>query len=109
MKLKKLLAGYIEPKTDPGQIVVALVAGLAAGVVASLLFAPAKGRDTRDRISGAARGMKERAGEEWTKLKNRLMDNAEEEAVKAVKSIPRKAAKVIKKTKPVARVIAKQA
>jgi len=53
---------------DSGKVVVALLAGVAAGVVLGLMFAPEKGSETRDKISDSlsdlADAVKERAEEQ---------------------------------------------
>lgn len=57
---------------DNGKIVTALLAGLAAGAVLGLLFAPDKGSETRDKISDSLSDLgdelKERADEQFGQL-----------------------------------------
>ncbi|MBD1430348.1 YtxH domain-containing protein [Sphingobacterium litopenaei] len=57
---------------DSGKVVTALLAGLAAGAVLGLLFAPEKGSETRDKIndslSDLADAIKERAEQQIDQL-----------------------------------------
>lgn len=57
---------------DSGKVVTALLAGLAAGAVLGLLFAPEKGSETRDKIndslSDLADAIKERAEQQIDSL-----------------------------------------
>ncbi|MCY4780855.1 YtxH domain-containing protein [Sphingobacterium sp. UT-1RO-CII-1] len=57
---------------ENGKIVTALLAGLAAGAVLGLLFAPDKGSETRDKISDSLSDLgdelKERADEQFGQL-----------------------------------------
>ena len=57
---------------DNSKVVVALLAGLAAGAALGLLFAPEKGSDTRDKLSQSLKdfgdSIKERAAEEIDNL-----------------------------------------
>lgn len=57
---------------DSGKIVTALLAGLAAGAVLGVLFAPEKGSETREKINDSlgdlADAIKERAEEQFDQL-----------------------------------------
>lgn len=57
---------------DSGKIVTALLAGLAAGAVLGILFAPEKGSETRDKINDSLADLgdaiKERAEEQFDQL-----------------------------------------
>ncbi len=57
---------------DSGKIVTALLAGLAAGAVLGVLFAPEKGSETRDKINDSLADLgdaiKERAEEQFDQL-----------------------------------------
>ncbi|WP_199117204.1 YtxH domain-containing protein [Pedobacter sp. ASV28] len=63
--------------SDNSKVVVALLAGLAAGAALGLLFAPEKGSDTRDKLSQSLKDLgdsiKERAADEINNL-NGLKD-----------------------------------
>lgn len=66
---------------ENSKIVTALLAGLAAGAVVGLLFAPDKGSETRDKIneslSDLGDAIKERAEEQFDQLcelKDKLVD-----------------------------------
>lgn len=62
---------------ENGKVVTALLAGIAAGAVLGLLFAPDKGSETRDKIGESladlGEAIKERADEQFDQL-NELKD-----------------------------------
>jgi gas vesicle protein len=67
---------------DNTKVVVALLAGLAAGAALGILFAPERGTDTRDKLNDALKNLgdsiKDRAAEEIDNLasfKEKIMDN----------------------------------
>jgi gas vesicle protein len=67
---------------DNSKVVVALLAGLAAGAALGILFAPEKGTETRDRLNDALKNLgdtiKDRAAEEidnLATLKDKIVDN----------------------------------
>lgn len=70
---------------DSGKVVVALLAGLAAGAVLGVLFAPEKGSETRDKINDSlgdlGDALKERAEQQMDQL-----NDFKEKIVAAVKS-----------------------
>jgi len=70
---------------DSGKVVAALLAGLAAGAVLGVLFAPEKGTDTRDKINDSLADLgdaiKERAEEQMDQL-----NDFKEKVLAAVKS-----------------------
>lgn len=57
---------------DSGKVVAALLAGLAAGAVLGVLFAPEKGTETREKINESladlGEALKERAEEQFDQL-----------------------------------------
>lgn len=57
---------------DNGKIITALLAGLAAGAVLGILFAPDKGSETRDKLNESlvdlGDAIKERAEEQYDQL-----------------------------------------
>ena len=57
---------------DSGKVVTALLAGLAAGAVLGILFAPEKGSETRDKINDSLADLgdaiRERAEEQFDQL-----------------------------------------
>ncbi len=71
---------------DNSKIVVALLAGLAAGAALGILFAPDKGTETRDKLNDSLKNLgdsiKDRAAEE--------IDNLSEFKDKVVESIKSK-------------------
>ncbi|MGN0004237.1 MAG: YtxH domain-containing protein [Sphingobacterium composti] len=75
---------------DSGKVVTALLAGLAAGAVLGLLFAPEKGSETRDKINDSladlADAIKERAEQQidsLNDLKDKVMASVKNKAAKA--------------------------
>jgi gas vesicle protein len=72
-----------------GKILLALLGGAAAGLAIGLLFAPAKGSETRDKLMNdfdglsddlkeKASGLKDRVTENVNKMKDRMKPGAEE-------------------------------
>ena len=57
-----------------GKVVVALLAGVAAGAVLGILFAPEKGSETRKKLSGEGNDLKESMKEKF----NEFLDNISE-------------------------------
>lgn len=70
---------------DSGKVVTALLAGLAAGAVLGLLFAPDKGSETRDKLNDSltdlADAIKERAEQQIDQL-----NDLKEKVIASVKS-----------------------
>jgi gas vesicle protein len=67
---------------DNSKVLVALMAGLAAGVALGILFAPEKGSETRDKLNDALKNLgdsiKDRAAEEidnLTDLKEKVINS----------------------------------
>ena len=79
---------------DNGKVAVALLAGLAAGAVLVLLFAPEKGSETRDRVNESLADLgdaiRERAEEQFDQLQD-----LKEKLVAAVKTKVSKAESAI--------------
>lgn len=79
---------------DSGKVVTALLAGLAAGAVLGLLFAPEKGSETRDKINDSladlAEAIKERAEQQIDQL-----NDLKEKVLASVKSKAEKAEEYI--------------
>jgi gas vesicle protein len=57
-----------------GKVVLALLAGVAAGAVLGLLFAPEKGSETRKKLSGEGNDLKESMKEKF----NEFLDDISE-------------------------------
>ena len=67
---------------DNSKVVIALLAGLAAGAALGLLFAPEKGSETRDKLSQSLKDLgdsiKDKAADEinnLTSLKDKVVDS----------------------------------
>ena len=79
---------------DSGKVVTALLAGLAAGAVLGLLFAPEKGSDTRDKLNDSLTDLgdaiKERAEQQIDQL-----NDLKEKLLAAVKSKSAKVEEII--------------
>ena len=67
---------------DNSKVVVALLAGLAAGAALGILFSPEKGSETRDKLNDALKNLgdsiKDRAAEEidnLSALKDKIVEN----------------------------------
>lgn len=67
---------------DQSKVIVALLAGLAAGAALGILFAPERGSETRDKLNDALKNLgdaiKDRAAEEIDNLaglKDKIMSN----------------------------------
>lgn len=65
-----------------GKVVLALLAGAAAGAALGILFAPAKGSETRKELSGKGEDLKESIKEKF----NEFLDDISEKYDKATKS-----------------------
>ncbi|MGY3054946.1 gas vesicle protein [Pedobacter sp. UYEF25] len=58
MKYRKLIGNCLQKKSDDNlKVALALVAGIAVGTIVSVLFAPNKGEDTREKIADKARDL----------------------------------------------------
>lgn len=67
---------------DNTKVLLALLAGVAAGAAIGILFAPEKGSETRDKLNDALKNLgdsiKDRAAEEienFTALKDKVVEN----------------------------------
>ena len=73
MKYRKLIGKYLEHKSDNNaQIALALVAGLAAGAIVSVLFAPDSGAGTREKIAGGAKNLRYGFKDKYNLLKEKV-------------------------------------
>lgn len=79
MKYGKLISKLANRSNNNGYVAVALVAGLAAGAILSILFAPESGEDTRRIIRDKAKGLGDNAKDKFNALKNKLSGNDFEE------------------------------
>ena len=100
MKYGKLLTKIFDRKSNNnGQIAVALVAGLAAGAIISILFAPDSGANVRKGIAGQAKGLGEGLRTQYGALKNRVLGKNEIEESIEQPEVPHFTHQVTKKRK----------
>ena len=100
MKYGKLISKLTNRSNNSGYVAVALVAGLAAGAILSILFAPESGEDTRKLIRDKAKGIGDNAKDKFAALKNKLSRNEFEEHEEDVApEVPHFVNKVPKKRK----------
>jgi gas vesicle protein len=88
MRYSKLISKYLTKRNNNAQVVVAVVAGLAAGAILSILFAPESGSDTRSAIGNKAKGIGGGLKNSFTSLKDRLMGNVSEETAQPAPEVP---------------------
>lgn len=73
MKYGKIISKILNRReNNNGMVAVALVAGLAAGAVISILFAPESGADTRRAIGNKAKGLGNGIKDSYSSLKDRV-------------------------------------
>lgn len=73
MKYRKLIGKYLDHKSNNNsQIALALVAGLAAGAIVSILFAPDSGAGTREKIAGGAKNLRYGFQDKYNLLKEKV-------------------------------------
>lgn len=93
MKYKKFIKQYFAPKPQysQSQVALAIVAGLAAGAIISILFAPDKGTKTREKIVGGAKNLGYGFQDKYNLLREKVF------GVEAIeKDIAKQKAKVLK-------------
>lgn len=78
MKYGKILSKCFKQQSNDGYVAVALVAGLAAGALLGILFAPERGTDTRKKIGDSARGVRDGVRDSYASLKNKIVGEVEE-------------------------------
>ncbi|WP_316768771.1 YtxH domain-containing protein [Pedobacter frigiditerrae] len=73
MKYGKIISKVLNRReSNNGMVAVALIAGLAAGAVISILFAPESGADTRKAIGDKAKGLGDGIKNSYGSLKDRV-------------------------------------
>lgn len=78
MKYTKLLSKIFDNRSNNnGQVAVALVAGLAAGAILSILFAPDSGANVRRGIADQARGLGNGIRDGYGRLRDRVVGQQE--------------------------------
>lgn len=88
MKYSKLFSKYLTKRNNNAQVVVAVVAGLAAGAILSILFAPESGSGTRAAIGDKAKGIGGGLKNSFASLKDRLMGAEVVETAKPTSEVP---------------------
>ncbi|RZK42237.1 MAG: YtxH domain-containing protein [Pedobacter sp.] len=101
MKYRKIFERLLSHRSEQNnaQVAVALVAGLAAGAVISILFAPNKGSETRGAIAGRARGLGDGIKDTYCSLKDRLLGHELHEELAPENEVPHFKHTVAKKRK----------
>ena len=100
MRYKKLVEKlFSQNSNNNAQVAIALVAGLAAGAVISILFAPEKGANTRQNIAKGSRDLGVRLRDSYTSLKDRISGYQEEENEAVAPEVPHFTHTVAKKRK----------
>ncbi len=101
MKYRKLVEKFLSQKSNQNntQVAIALVAGLAAGAVISMLFAPETGAATRKGIASKARNLGGALRDSYTSLRNKITNNSEEQDIAVAPEIPHFTHTVTKKRK----------
>ncbi|MEJ5994635.1 YtxH domain-containing protein [Pedobacter sp. Du54] len=99
MKYGKLIEKILSRRSHQNntQIAVALVAGLAAGAVISILLAPEKGSKMRKGIADGARNVGGSLRDSYESLKSRIVGSQEEEEPAVAPEIPHFTHQVVKK------------
>ena len=70
----KIARRQVEPKTSTGEVIGALAIGIGIGALASLLFAPSSGKETRDKISSNFKEVSKKVADWQSKEGKRLTD-----------------------------------
>ena len=101
MKYRKLIENILSQKSNrnTAQVAVALVAGLAAGAVISILLAPDKGANTRKSIAGKARTLGGTIRNSYATLKDNVLGSEVIEELPVTNEMPHFTHKVTKKAK----------
>ena len=101
MKYGKLIEKIISRRSNQNnaQIAVALVAGLAAGAVISILLAPDKGSATRRGLANRTRNIGGSLRDSYTSLKNRILGSEQEQDEAVAPEVPHFTHQVVKKRK----------
>ncbi len=99
MKYRKTIGKLLHKKSDDNlKVALALVAGLAAGAIVSILFAPSKGEETREKIADQAKNLQYGIKDKYNLLKEKVFGvEAIEEDIE--NEIPHFVKKNVKKAK----------
>lgn len=97
MKYGKLISKLTKRSDNSGYVAVAVVAGLAAGAILSLLFAPERGADARKMIANKAKELGNQTKVTYNSIKNKVIgndldleDEVAPEIPNFVKTVPKK-------------------
>ncbi len=102
MKYGKLVEKLLSQKSNQNntQVAVALIAGLAAGAVISILLAPEKGSTTRKGIANRTRAFGSGIRDSYASIKSKFFENHEEQEPAVAPEVPHFTHKIPKKRKP---------
>ena len=101
MKYRKLIEKVLSQRSSQNntQVAIALVAGLAAGAVISMLFAPDKGATIRKGISSKARNLGGAIRDSYESLRNKITGSPEDQDVMIAPEVPHFTHNITKKRK----------
>jgi len=100
MKYRKLIGKYLAHKSNNNaQVALAVVAGLAAGAVISVLFAPDSGAGTRGKIASGAKNLRYGFQDKYNLLKEKVFGVEAIENDIVEQEVPHFKHKVAKKAK----------
>lgn len=89
MKYGKLIKKIFDRQSNNNaQIAIAVVAGLAAGAVLSILFAPDSGANTRGKIVDGVKDLGTGIKDRYTSLKDKITGNHEVDEVEETHEVP---------------------
>ena len=101
MKYNRLIQNFLSQRSNSnnGQVAVALVAGLAAGAIISILFAPSKGSTTRGNIVDKAKNLTNGVRDGYLEYKERLFGHDDTVVEDVTPEVPHFTHSVTKKRK----------
>lgn len=101
MKYIKLAEKFLSRRSNSTntQVAIALVAGLAAGAVISILFAPSKGSSLRNSIAGKAKNLGSGVRDSYLNYKDKVFGSHEDDEPAVAPEVPHFTHSIPKKRK----------